>query len=293
LIRGKEGIKKYTFNEGIPLQIEVVNFSILFKKHRELLIKPHRTNFYHIFLFGNCRVKHTVDFKTVSARPNSLLFLNKDCVHQFDANSPYVGYGIIFTDDFYCQHEEDIIFLQSSLLFNDLVEKKVIPMKEKIGEFNTLLLKMQKTLNGIEDEFQPLLIKNYLQILFLEAERLRRKQGLGYIKEGKEVEYLIAFKMLLENHYRTEKQVEYYAAQLASSTKKMTRAISVVLGKTPKSLIDDRVMLEAKRFLSHTQMSIKELGFYLGFNEPTNFIKYFHKHSGKTPLEFRQFYQTK
>ncbi|MNL40944.1 DNA-binding transcriptional regulator AraC [compost metagenome] len=52
-------------------------------------------------------------------------------------------------------------------------------------------------------------------------------------------------------------------------------------------MIDQRVMLEAKRLLVHTHESIKEIGFALGFEEPTNFVKYFRKHSGLTPVAFR------
>ena len=70
----------------------------------------------------------------------------------------------------------------------------------------------------------------------------------------------------------------------------MNQATSKVLGKSPKELIDDRILLEAKRLLVHGNKSIKEIGFELGFEEPTNFIKYFRKHIGKTPMEFREGY---
>ncbi|WP_459640649.1 helix-turn-helix domain-containing protein [Flavobacterium sp. CGRL2] len=61
-----------------------------------------------------------------------------------------------------------------------------------------------------------------------------------------------------------------------------------MLGKTPKEIIDDRVMLEAKRLLAHTNENVKEISYELGFEEPTNFIKYFRKHSNSTPVEFRE-----
>jgi len=72
------------------------------------------------------------------------------------------------------------------------------------------------------------------------------------------------------------------------SEKKLTNATKKIAGRTPKELIDDRVMLEAKRLLTHTNHSIKEIGYELGFEEPTNFIKFFKKHAAKTPIEFRE-----
>ena len=80
---------------------------------------------------------------------------------------------------------------------------------------------------------------------------------------------------------------------MAVSEKKLTKSIAATLGKSPKALIDERIVLEAKRLLVHTNSSIKEIGFDLGFDEPTNFIKYFRKHEAKTPIEFRKSFYKK
>jgi AraC-like DNA-binding protein len=74
------------------------------------------------------------------------------------------------------------------------------------------------------------------------------------------------------------------------SEKRLYHATTTTMGKTPKVIIDEKVMLEAKRLLIHTNLSIKETGYDLGFAEPTNFIKYFRRHTGKTPSEFRESY---
>jgi len=68
------------------------------------------------------------------------------------------------------------------------------------------------------------------------------------------------------------------------------KACTSVLDKTPKQIIDERVVLEAKRLLVYSQQAIKEIAYELGYNEPTNFIKYFRKHAKCTPLEFRDRY---
>jgi AraC-like DNA-binding protein len=85
--------------------------------------------------------------------------------------------------------------------------------------------------------------------------------------------------------------VSGYASVMSISERKLNKALTAVLGKTAKELIDERIILEAKRMLAHTNYSIKEIGFELGFDEPTNFIKYFRKQEGKTPVEFRIFFQ--
>jgi AraC family transcriptional regulator, transcriptional activator of pobA len=100
------------------------------------------------------------------------------------------------------------------------------------------------------------------------------------------------FKNLLDDQFRKLKTVSGYAGQMAVSEKRLTQATSTTVGKTPKELIDERVLLEIKRLLVHTSLSIKEIGYELGFEEPTNFIKYFKKHEGKTPIEFRESYSS-
>jgi AraC-like DNA-binding protein len=96
------------------------------------------------------------------------------------------------------------------------------------------------------------------------------------------------FKDLLEINFKTQKQVSFYAKELIITEKRLNQATSKVFGKTPKHIIDDRIILEAKRILVHTNESIKEVAYNLGFEEPTNFIKYFKKHSSVTPTEFRE-----
>ena len=79
-----------------------------------------------------------------------------------------------------------------------------------------------------------------------------------------------------------------YAAMMKVSEWKLNQATTTTLDKAPKAMIDERVMLEAQRMMVYGSQSVKEIGFELGFDEPTNFIKYFRKHTGSTPLEFRE-----
>ena len=72
------------------------------------------------------------------------------------------------------------------------------------------------------------------------------------------------------------------------TARRLQQAVAESVGKTPKQLIDDRLLLEAKRLLVYTNHSIKEIGFQLGFEEPTNFSRFFRKQAGHSPAEFRK-----
>lgn len=77
-------IKKLKFKRNTDLQIEVVSLRTLTAVSKYHLIKPHRTNFYHIFLFENCQPTHFVDFEPIKIAPYSILFIDKDRVHMLD-----------------------------------------------------------------------------------------------------------------------------------------------------------------------------------------------------------------
>jgi AraC family transcriptional activator of pobA len=143
-------------------------------------------------------------------------------------------------------------------------------------------------LQNEKDSLQTDILKNLLHNFLLLSEREKRKQNFIEIKKDANLDYVMVFKDLLETNYKTQKHVKYYAKEMIISEKRLNQATSKLFGKTPKELIDDRVMLEAKRVLAHTTESVKEICYYLGFEEPTNFIKYFKKHSVITPTEFRE-----
>jgi AraC-like DNA-binding protein len=283
-------IKKYKFKSSLGLQVEVVNLDKLTSEAKDFIFIPHRTNFYHIFIFENCTPVHFLDFKNIEIKPHSLLFIDVDRVHQFDEANEYRGKLLIFTDNFYCNNENDTKFLKSTILFNDLSDIAAFQVNERIIKFLNLCNFIEEELLNPNDNVKHEILQNYLHNFLLLADREKRKQIFSEIKKGKDLDYVLLFKDLLENNYTTIKSVSEYANKLIISEKRLNQATTKIVGKSPKVLIDDRILLEAKRLLVHGNQSIKEIGFQLGFDEPTNFIKYFRKHTDKTPVEFRENY---
>lgn len=284
----KSDIKKFTFKQGLPQEFELVGIGQLYNDHSDTLTTPHRTGFYHILWFQKGNPTHLVDFNPVTVKPNTILFLNKDTVQRFDKKGGFDGKAILFTDNFFCKTETDTKYLRSSILFNDLFSVSQIQMSKTASLFADLFKLMEKELENEKDISQSDILKNLLHNFLLLSERERRKQDFTEIKKGADLDYVMLFKDLLETNYRKLKQVSNYAKKISVTEKRLNQATSKILDKSPKQMIDERVMLEAKRLLAHTNESVKEIGFDLGFDEPTNFIKYFRKHSNSTPVEFRE-----
>ncbi|MGZ3932109.1 MAG: helix-turn-helix domain-containing protein [Bacteroidia bacterium] len=281
-------IKTYDFKPGLPREFEIVNIAALYKSFKESITSTHRTGFYHIIWFQKGSPVHLVDFNPVKILPDTLLFLNKDIVQRFDSHEKCEGKVILFTDRFFCRTEADTRFLRNTTLFNDLFSVSQFRVQKQSKLFSSLLQLMSEELQRPKDGYQTEILQNLLYNFLLHSEREQNRQHPAKFKKSSDVDHVMLFRRTLDEAYKHQRQVSYYARHMAITEKRLNQATAKVLGKTPKELIDDRVMLEARRLLAHTAESIKEIGFRLGFEEATNFIKYFRKHSRSTPVEFRE-----
>lgn len=97
-----------------------------------------------------------------------------------------------------------------------------------------------------------------------------------------------AFKNHLEKHFAETRNAKDYAKMMGISYKHLNAVCKSITGSTAKACIDQFIILEAKRRLAISDISIKELTYTLGFDEPTNFVKFFKKHTLKSTSQFKK-----
>ncbi len=270
-------------------QIELISLEMLAKSNRNDITTPHRTDFYHIFLFEDCSPTHLVDFNRIRVKPRSVLFIDRGRVHQFDRSLDYRGRVLVFTDDFFCITEKDTKVLRTCLLFRDLDDSPAFLPEENVRrQIDEVAGQIETELRFPNEVFKIDILQNCLHNLLLIAERGKKPRPAILQNRGAKRDHTVLFTDIVEQNFRSHKTVGHYAGKLHISEKLLVLATTTTLGKTPKQIIRDRVLLEAKRFLAHGNLCIKEIGYELGFDEPTNFIKYFRKHTGITPTNFRE-----
>jgi AraC-like DNA-binding protein len=130
------------------------------------------------------------------------------------------------------------------------------------------------------DAMQPWLLAALLRVIVLRAERLVEPPAALPTAVQR-------FFTILERDHLTTRAVAHYAKRAGLSPRRLGELVAAYAGKSPKQVIDDRVILEQKRLLVHTDLSIKELAVRTGFAEPTNLVKFFRHHTQTTPLAFR------
>jgi len=155
----------------------------------------------------------------------------------------------------------------------------------------TILLK--QCINLIKElQENNILVKNNFQV---ELSLLRAFTGLfcsffdeaGYTKLSRPLWLSSQFKLLLQTHFKNYKTVSDYAAFLHVSPAYLNEAVKTATGVTVSSWIKQVVLTEAKRLLFATDMSVKEIAFSIGYDDPAYFIRYFSKNTGTSPLVFR------
>ena len=280
-------IRKYPFKPGLNHEFEILNIGTLFSDKKEIMSVPHRAQFFHIIWIEKGRGKHSIDFNSFEFKDNTILFIPHNSVNIFDRNGAYEGRAILFTKEFFCKNSDDLKYLQTSLLFSDLYNAVKMKVNPEFSDLQFLLNSMETEFLREPDNVQYNILHNMLHIFLLQCERELKNQGFQEHNKCPYLDSVISFKELLENNFQNEKSVTKYASDLNLSQKQLHKATTLILGKSPKEVINDRLLLEAKRLLAHSSESVKEIAYNLGYNEPTYFIKYFRKNVGKTPSEFR------
>lgn len=282
-------IHKYQFKPDLFIEFEIIEIRDLYHEAYDKITSPHRANFYHIVWFQTGITNHWIDFRTLEIKDNTLLFIEKDVVHAFAKEASNIaGKAILFTDNFFGKTEADTNLLDTSILFNDLLAICQIDAQNNTQIFENLISLMMGEFNHDVDSFQANILRNYLHNFMLLAERLRRKQNFIELPKSLELNYVLEFKQIVNKEFKHQKKVSFFAEKLNISEKRLNKALSKILNKTAKEIIDERIILEAKRLLTNTTLSTKEIAYELGYDEPTNFIKFFKKHEAITPSVFKE-----
>jgi AraC family transcriptional regulator, transcriptional activator of pobA len=253
--------------------------------HRSDLFLPHRKDYYFFFLVKKGANRHWIDFVSYDVLPGYLYFTLPHQVHLKEQHAPVDGTLIAFTDDFLLTEEQrELINLPIIRNPDDLHSLKI---SGKDQDFLThLFSQMQEEYNNRLDWSNGML-QSYLKIFLLYVSRLYTRQFNFVPTPSGNQSLLRRMKELLNDKYDTLHQVADYAQLLNVTPGHLNDTIRDKTGQNATSLIQQRITLEAKRALFHAELSVKEIGYSLGFEDPAYFNRFFKRVTGETPAGFR------
>lgn len=139
-----------------------------------------------------------------------------------------------------------------------------------------------------DEEIKGDMLRTLLVRLIIKLTRLAKKQALPEGTPPGSYDLMRQYCLLVERHFRKERQVNFYAGLLHKSPKTLSNLFARYGQKSPLQIIQQRLMLEAQRLLQFSEKSVKEIAFLLGFEDAGHFGKFVKSMTGKTPGELRQ-----
>lgn len=198
------------------------------------------------------------------------------------------GYVILFSRDFFSLPLQDKDFLFELPFLNNNTLHPFINFSDKdFSELQELTDKiLQEQANQNPDSHQ--IIRAYLNILLLKCKskyNVNTKAGKENIHSQNQV--MQKFRILAERNFRKYHLVKEYASLLSVTPENLNEISKKQTGKTASEIISDRLMLEAKRLLLYSDLKAKEIAYFLNFQDPSYFNKFFKNSTGHTPSGFR------
>ena len=251
---------------------------------RALIHDLHRHDFYFILFVEKGKGEHEIDFIHYEVGEFSVFFLRPGQVHQLKLAQGASGFMLQFTSQFYSP--KDIPAIQ--VLRKVSTKNHCRLSSEEFAHIMTLLQLIFTEFSRKQDRYKDV-IRAYLAILFIElARQSPHSEKTGHKASPFAQERLEELQDMLEKNIHTKKQVSDYAEMLAMTPYQLNSITKTSLHKTCSEVINEHIILEAKRLLLATANRINQVADLLGYDDPSYFIRFFKKQTGYTPDAFRQ-----
>lgn len=254
-------------------------------------LNPHSHEFFQICLIQG-RASVMLDFQEYRTREAAAFFISPGQVHFVRPAEGLQGYTISFTQSFF----DDEAPPPSRLLalpyfFPDDAQPFLQLQREETPElialFRNLCQEYDAALPDAEEILRATLRLTLLRLarLYIRASPERKPtRGMTIVRQ---------FHWELEKHFRQETSIDAYARLLGITANHLNDVVHEQTGHSAGELIRRRRLLDAKRMLSHSQLSVSEIGYALGFEDPSYFSRFFRRYEGESPTDFLERFREK
>ncbi|MBK1896633.1 helix-turn-helix domain-containing protein [Chryseobacterium paridis] len=228
----------------------------------------------------------TIDKISYVFKSGTILCLMVNQSFEFPENSDIIVWQ--FNKDFYCIESHDSEVGCVGFLFYGLSQSMFVSVEDKVRDKLTLLLRIFIEEFQDIDDIQEDMLRMLLKRLIILITRSAKKQFVADQLPEQKLNIIRQFNLLVEKNYKSEHSVKFYADQLNKSPKTLSNFFNLYNNGTPSEIIQQRIILEAKRLLLYTNKSAKEIAYELGFEEVAYFSSFFKRSTGASPVLFKK-----
>lgn len=276
------------------LQKELGHFNVFFLENyigdNALPVPYRQRDFYKITFFKGTAQIHYAD-KSIAVKKQTLVFSNPQIPYSWEGlENIQSGFFCVFNQEFFrqfCTIDEYPIFKIGGIHLFELTDEQA---EEVINSFQKMQEEIQTTYLYKYDVLRTQVME---LIHFAMKMHPSLDNEIPQINASNRIATL--FIELLERQFpiETKRQMilrspSEYAQRLNVHTNHLNRAVKEITSKTTSEIINERLTQEAKILLKHTELSVSEIGYLLGFNEATYFTNFFKKQTAQSPTTFRK-----
>jgi AraC family transcriptional activator of pobA len=266
------------------------NFYIrVFDKHlqdNQFIEKPHRHDFFILLIITSGSGKHVIDFKSYDVTAGSVFLVAPGQVHHWDLSKDINGYILFFTKEYLMMDFNHDRISKLPFLYNQINNPSISLEKADLPPLLHLLQTMAKEYMERDRYFHNVIRLN-LQMLLIELERrYQSKKLLPELMKFQENQ-LHRLEALVDTHYKEHHSVLFYADKMNLSIKQINTFCKKALNKTVGDLVLERLILEAKRMLIHSDYTVSTISQLLNYSDNSYFTRLFKNYTNMTPEQFR------
>ena len=280
---------KFSNNQNRGSQFDLIRLEELFLR-TEMDHSPevlHKVEFYIILIIEEGESFHTIDFIDYKCETGTLITIRKDQIHKFFKGKNIKGSLLLFTDEFLVSYLEEMESQKTMLLFNELLgSPKLQLLDSDFRDILQMVHRIKEEYAVVNDAHSLSIIRSELHILITKLFRIKAKsKKIDF--DRKYLSEFVALQQLIEANITETRTVRDYAQMMGLSSKTLNSITRSIVHKPAKEFIDEICTKQIKRLLINTQLSVKEIAYQSGFEETTNFYKYFKRQTKTTPEQFR------
>jgi AraC family transcriptional regulator, transcriptional activator of pobA len=249
---------------------------------------PHRHDFFEVLYLSRGSGFHIIDGNKYEIQPPCVFFMSPGQAHKIEFSSDIEGYIFIFTSEFYLINQSNQNRLIEFPFFFSIRQENrplILESSEDIVFLETLFKKgIAEIAKG--ENYSVELLRSVLDLILTSCAILY-KTDENLLTKSKGNVVVKRFLQLVEENFQNNLSVNEYADKLAITPNHLTQTVNQLTGKTSSQIIKSKQVLEIKRLLVHTNLTVTEIANQLNFPDQSYFTKFFKRETGFSPLQYR------
>ena len=256
--------------------------------------KDHYHNFYSILFFQEGNGTLRLENESFAIRPQTACFIAPNQLHSFEGLKDAKGLVFFFCEDFYV---EEFSFVRLLNIYSCTSRTATSHGNPCIGLNhleNGFITDIVKSISQEYENFassgnSSIIIRSLLNVMLLRLSQLHDEQS-GIPANGKGA-LIHDLSRLIDRHFTREHNISFYSSAFHVSERQLNELCNRHFRCGLKKILTDRLMQEARKLLTYSELSVSEISYKLNFEDNSYFNKVFRKQTGLTPKRFRDLHK--